>query len=236
MDINQFFQENQTASYQFPQIPEQYTETWQQARWIIWDSHVPYIPLDIDGPWKTMLAEAVALDSEFVTHRSDGEGWSSLCIHGLSAKQTESPDRYPEYADLTDEQMPYRWTEIVDRCPVTTEYFQTQFPFDRYSRLRYMKLAPRGTIPPHVDGSPDKPITAINISLNNPDGCAMIQGGSGIVPFKDSGGAIMFNNTWQHAVRNLSQENRYHIIVHGMWNRDFEKLVVASYKKLLESV
>lgn len=236
MNLEEFFQENQNKSYQFPAIPPELINTWQQAQWIIFESHIPYLPLDIDGPWKEMYAEALALDSEFVTHRSDGAGWSSLCIHGLSAHQTESPDRYPEYASLPDEEMPYQWTEIADRCPITTEYFKNKFPFDRYARLRYMKLAVGGTIPPHVDGGPEKPITAINIALNNPADCVMLQKDSGIVPFKNSGGAILFNNTWMHAVRNQGPEDRYHIIVHGQWNRDFNELVVRSYKRLLELV
>lgn len=235
--IQEFFEQNQDKTYNFPLIPQHLTETWQQAQWILNESRIPYLPLDIDGPWKEMYKEALALDSEYVTHRSDGDGWSSLCIHGLSAKQTESPDRYPEYANLSEEEQPYKWTEITDRCPVTTEYFKTKFPFEKYARLRFMKLAVGGEIPPHVDGPPTKPLNAINISLNMPTGCAMVQLDGGTVPFKDEGGAVLFNNTWVHAVRNTGPEHRYHIIVHGMWrNPDFHNLVVRSYKKLLNSL
>ena len=236
MTLDEFFQQNQDKSYQFCPIPKNLNKTRQQGRWIIFESRIPYLPLDIAGPWKEMYAEALALDSEFVTHRSDGAGWSSLCIHGLSAQQTESPDRYPEYAGLTDQEIPYRWTEIADRCPVTANYFKTQFPYERYARLRYMKLAPGGTIPPHADGASDKPITAINIALNNPLGCVMVQKDTGVVPFEDSGGAILFNNTRVHAVRNASSVDRYHIIVHGQWSEDYYDLVVRSYNKLLELV
>jgi len=234
--IADFFNQNQNKTYKFSKIPADLTESWQQAQWIMTVSQIPYLPLDISGPWKEMYQEALALDSEFQTHRSDGDGWSSLCIHGLSAKQTESPDQYTEYANLPDNDLPYTWTEIIDRCPVTAEYFKNNFPFDKYARLRYMKLAVGGEIPPHVDGKRTNPLNAINIALNNPSGCQMVQEDSGTVPFSDLGGAILFNNTWTHAVRNTGPIDRYHIIVHGMWNREFNNIVVQSYKKLLELI
>jgi len=58
----------------------------------------------------------------------------------------------------------------------------------------------------------------------------------GIVPFKDSGGALSFNNTRNHAVQNLSDTDRYHIIVHGVWDHRYSRLLVKSYQELLNSI
>jgi len=232
--IDDFFEQNQNKTHNFLPIPNDLIQEWQQAQWILNQSKIPYLPLDIEGPWKAMYQEAMALDAEFVSHRSDGDGWASLCIHGLSAHQTESADSYAEYADLPEKELPYTWTKITDRCPVTTEYFKTKFPFTSYARLRFMKLAVGGEIPPHADGSIDKKINAINISLNNPSGCSMVVLDGGTVPFNDAGGAVLFNNAWTHAVRNQGPKDRYHIIVHGRWrNPDFDNLLVRSYNKLL---
>ena len=226
-----FFDQHRNSQFQFPPIPAEFRDPYSQSNWIIFESGIPYLPLAIDGPWRTMYAEALALGNEFVTHRSDGAGWSSLCVHGLSAKQTLSHDEY----GLTTEQADFKWTEIEDRCSVTVDYFKQQFPFSSYQRIRYMRLAPGGLIPPHSDG-PGNRMVAVNIALNNPLGCEMVMEDVGIVPFKDSGGALSFNNTRNHAVQNLSDTDRYHIIVHGVWDHRYSRLLVKSYQELLNSI
>lgn len=230
-----FFDQHRNSQFQFPPVPAEFQDMHSQANWIIFKSGIPYLPLTIEGPWQEMYAEALALDNEFVTHRSDGEGWSSLSIHGLSAKQTLSHDEYPEYANTCIDQAPYAWTEIQDRCPVTVNFFKKQFPFTRYYRVRYMRLAPGGTIPPHSDG-PGNRMLAVNFALNQPAGCEMVMENVGVVPFKDTGGAIAFNNTRNHAVQNLSLTPRYHIIAHGLWDHRYSRLLVNSYHQLLKSV
>jgi hypothetical protein len=233
MDTADFFDQHRNDTFDFPSIPQYLTDIYQQASWIIFSSGIPYLPLAIDGPWKIMHQEALSLSDEFVAHRSDGAGWSSLCIHGISASHTMSASSYPEYINIPDDQVPYIWTEIQDRCPITVQYFRDVFPYDKYTRLRYMKLAAGGYIPPHTDG-PGNRMTAVNISLNTPVGCEMVMESVGVVPFRDTGGAIAFNNTRTHSVRNLSAVDRYHIIVHGIWTDRYAKLVVDSYQRLLD--
>jgi hypothetical protein len=232
MDIQQFFNQNRQSEYLFPQIPEHLKSVPEQFNWIMFDSAVPYVPLIIDGPWAEMLAEAFSLDSLFVDHRNDGSGWSSLTIHGISSQHTMTHDQYQEYAHLKRDQVKYDWTEIQDRCPVTVAFFRDTFGWTWYDRIRFMKLAPGGRIPPHSDGTSNR-LTAVNISLNNPINCEMIVEDVGIVPFKHSGGAMAFNNSRTHAVHNLSDTNRYHIIVHGAWNQAYMNTVVSSYRALL---
>jgi Aspartyl/Asparaginyl beta-hydroxylase len=233
MNTEEFFTAHQACQYQYPEFPSHLSTDEQRASWILFESGIPYLALDIDGPWQTMYQEALSLDSEFVAHRGDGAGWSSLCVHGTAAKETMSYNAYPQYANLPDQSVPYRWTEIQDLCPVTVDYFKNYFPFTTYTRLRYMKLAAGGSIPPHNDGTGTK-MVAINIALNNPAGCEMVIEHVGIVPFKSTGGAVAFNNCHNHAVRNLSPVHRYHMIVHGMWSPVYEQAVVRSYKKSLE--
>lgn len=229
MDIDEFIAKNRNARWAFTPIPKEHTNVYSQANWIINDSHAPYVPLDIDGPWVEMLAEAQGLEDEFVVHRGDGGGWSSLCVHGVSAKRTMTADSYPE---LNDVAVKYTWTEIADRCPVTVDYFKNKFPWNNYQRLRYMRLAPGGYIPPHNDG-PRNTLAVVNISLNNPLGCEMVLENVGVVPFKDTGGAMAFNTTHNHVVKNSSNIPRYHMIVHGMWKSQYNELIVRSYNRLL---
>ena len=233
MDDTNFFEKHRNSKFIFPKIPDKLTTIAKQANWILIESKIPYLPLDIAGPWKEMYNEALQLDSEFVTHRSDAMGWSSLTIHGLSATKTMSPDAYPEYADIPEKELNYTWTEIQDRCPVTVSYFRDIFGWPSYGRIRFMKLEPGGYIPPHTDGQ-SHALVAVNISLNNPENCEMIVEDVGVIPFKDSGGALAFNNCRKHSVKNASDISRYHIIVHGTWGSTYSELVVRSYKKLLE--
>ena len=52
----------------------------------------------------------------------------------------------------------------------------------------------------------------------------------GYVPF-EAGKAMMLDVSNIHAYVNNSKEDRYHIIVHGIRSKQFEKLVEDSYEK-----
>lgn len=185
------------------------------TRDVINRSGLPFLPLALpfDVPHAAMLTEARALRHLFVNHRSDGEdhqGWSSLCLHGLSSTQTRC---HTEYGYSDPAEAPYGWTEIADLCPVTTAFFRDLFGYDRYARVRFMGLEPGGYILPHRDSDTDR-LNAINIALNNPDGCDFVMEGKGLVPFRP-GTANMLALVNRHIVWNRSSEDRIHIIVHG---------------------
>jgi hypothetical protein len=232
--LQSFFDKNRAKT---PQIPPLQQAT---GHWIQNLSLVPYLPLILDHvPYQDMLAEAAALDDLYVTHRSnDSAGWSSLSIHGISSQHTDHFAVYPEYSHLTNDTVPYNWTEIADRCPVTVSYFRDHFPHDVYHRVRFMRLDPDGYILPHSD-SPDRGLRATNISLNNPDNCEFVFEGQGLVPYKNSGSAIMLANGYVHSIWNRSPDRRYHIIVHGYATRQadvWDQVLVKSYQALCPEV
>ena len=53
----------------------------------------------------------------------------------------------------------------------------------------------------------------------------------GYVPFKP-GSVIMLDVSNTHAYINDSDEDRYHIIVHGIRSKEFEELVMRSYESI----
>ena len=226
-ETEQFYQLNHGLTYHYPQI----TSGVDRFNWIVSTNRTPYLELKIEGPWKEMLAEARSVDDMYVPHRGsyDHGGWSSLCIHGLGATLTDAAGGYPEYRDIPDDKLNYHWTEVADLCPITADYFKTKFPYQRYLRVRFMRLAPGGFISPHHDSTSFN-LTAVNISLNNHMGCEMVQEGVGVVPFRDEGSAFLFNNSYEHIVWNQSTEFRYHIIVHGTYGMKWPALVNMSYK------
>ena len=229
-ELINFYEKNENIEYFFPKVEN------PSKHWIMEKSTIPYLLLDLpDAPYSEMLGEAQSLDHLFVSHR-DSEthsGWSSLCVHGISSQHTNHYNVYPEYQHLTNEEVPYTWTEIQDRCPVTVNFFKNHFPYDVYHRVRYMKLAPGGYINPHRDHS-EICLNAVNMSLNNPTGCKFVFENHGTIPFKDSGSTFLIANGIKHSVWNLSDVPRYHIIVHGYPTSKssiFNKLVVDSFLK-----
>jgi hypothetical protein len=202
--------------------------------WIVNESRLPWLKLDVQYDHETMLKEAAALKHLFVKHRDgDGsggyrhKGWRSLCIHGISSEKT---NHYEEYGYKSNEETPYQWTEIADLCPCTVDFFKNKFPYKKYYRVRFMLLEPGGFITPHKDMSENK-LSPVNMALNHPDRCKMkMKGHEGFVPFKP-GTAIMLDVGNEHAYINDSKEDRYHIIVHGVKTKEFEELVERSYNK-----
>ena len=194
--------------------------------WVMFQSRLPW--LEIQGlplPYAEMLAEAQGLRDRFVTHREGcGRGWQSLCVHGTSAEQTDAPSAY----GLTEDETVYDWTDIQDRCPVTVDAFKNLFHYTHYMRVRFMLVEPGGYITPHVDAT-NHVFGAVNISLNNPEGCRLVTE-RGTVPFRSSGSAMFLNTSYQHTVWNNSDQDRIHMIVHGTAdNRYWEKIVVDSF-------
>jgi len=202
--------------------------------WIVNESKLPWLDLDVEVPHQEMLEEAKALRHRFVKHRDqDGsggyrhQGWQSLCIHGISAEKT---NHYAQYGYESNEETPYVWTEIADQCPVTVDFFKNIFPFKSYYRVRFMLLESGGFITPHKDTDFNK-LSPINIALNHPDQCLMkMKDHKGYVPFKP-GSAIMLDVGNIHAYVNKSDKDRYHVIVHGVKTKEFEELVIRSYEK-----
>lgn len=226
--VKDFYEKNHSYQYIYPKIPDNETP----IKWITSTAKIPYLPLQIDGPWKQILKEIHQADHLFVPHRNDGnnKGWSSLCLHGLGLHHTDAPSVYPEFRDIPDHKLPYKWTELADMCPVAYDYFKNTFPYQKYFRLRFMRLEPGGYITPHHD-SQSFELGAVNISLNNPPGCNMVLENIGVVPFKDSGTVMAFNTSYEHSVWNQSNTVRYHMIVHGVWKPIWNNILINSYPK-----
>ena len=193
-------------------------------------SRLPWLPLRLPFPmpFEAMLAEAKNLRECFVPHRQKEAncGWYSLCLHGLSSVHIGPHDRY----GFVDATAPYGWTDICKFCPVTQNFLQS-FGYRWYHRVRFMLLTPGGYIAPHADSSVDR-LEAVNIALNNPVGCEFVMADAGIVPLT-AGVAMMLSLSRQHSVWNQSDEDRYHVIVHG--SREpaiWDQIVVESYNDI----
>jgi len=195
------------------------------------DSRIPFLPIDDwmqTEDWAGMHEEAKRLSKHYIQHRSheSHKGWSSLVIHGLSSVHTESSHTY----GFTDENAPWRWTDVSDWCPLITNFIKTKVNYKKFFRVRIMKLAPGGWVIPHKDSltQQENHIGPLNIALNHPDGCKFIMDGVGCLPWTQ-GRAITLNLFNVHAVYNDSNEDRYHMIVHGWAPDHWSDLVYNNY-------
>ena len=209
-----------------PKFPQNLTE----PRHVSMSDRLPFLPIDweTEQDWATMLDEAKRLSKHYVPHRSHEKhkGWASLVIHGISSVHTESTHTY----DFTDANAPWRWTDIADLCPTITNFFKTQFDYKKYYRIRIMKLSPGGYIWPHKDSIHinENHIGPVNIALNNPEGCKFFMDNIGYLPWKP-GRAIKLNLYNVHSVYNDSNEDRYHIIVHGQMGNSWNERLINNY-------
>jgi hypothetical protein len=216
-------------NYQY-QLPE-YNPT-ADFEWIQDNSRLPWLQLDIEVPYQTILNEIKNIENLLVDHRDDyGEhqGWKSFCIHGKSYDATREDSYY-------NDDRPHGWTtEVQQHMPQTFQYFSKIWPGSEYRRIRVMLLEPGGYVSIHRDSKMSK-LTAVNIAITQPPECNFIMENHGVVPFAN-GLAFWLDLSNHHVVMNNSQQQRWHIIVHQQAYDDpkFQDLVVNSYKRLYNS-
>jgi hypothetical protein len=177
---------------------------------------IPYIPAALSPNWPTpkkmqkLYAECKKYKDHFIPHRATGQhkGWESICLWGLSSTHIASHSKYGEDNFTANN----KWTDMAAYFPATVKYVKS-LNYHRLSRVRIMKLRAGGFIKPHTDR--DKFVGgALNISIYNPEECKFFVDGKGYLPF-DKSFAIYPNTGFVHCVVNDSNEDRYHIIVHG---------------------
>jgi hypothetical protein len=193
-----------------------------------------------DWPWAPVfkVVDQLAINQEldklryfFVPHRDKDkinsyghEGWSALTLYGLDYDKTEHFDQYGH-----SDESKYRWTEVCEYCPYIVNLIKS-LPFSKYGRVRIMKLSAGGYIMPHTDGA-GRIFGPLNFALTHPEGCKFVFKDVGTVPFK-IGRGFMLDIGREHVVVNQSEQDRYHIIIHGNPTADITNLISDSIKQL----
>ena len=202
---------------------EKYIKALPTAEWIQQKSGLPWLKLDIQVPYKDILKEWELVKDFSVNHRENdsfynlqNKGWKSLTIYGASAITT------------TTTKENYKWTEIADLCPLTTDWIKNTFEINENTgRIRFMFLEPSGYILPHKDRE-NQELREINVAISQPDKCYFKFANYGIIPFKN-GDAFMIDTSKEHAVYNQDNFPRLHIILH---TRIDNNIVERSYGNL----
>lgn len=178
------------------------------SEWIIKESGIPYLKLNIDVPWSDILSEWNNVADLAVLHRSSDEyqqmsnnEWYSLVLYGSSPTDTAIINGEPH------------WTDIAERCPLTKKWISETFIInEKTGRIRFMLLGPGGHIVLHKDRD-TKGLCEINVAITQPDNCEFRFKNYGAVPFKN-GTAFMVDISNEHFLYNHSSEPRLHMILH----------------------
>ncbi len=192
-------------------------------------SESKYLKLNLSVPFKEIEQEAKALRSRFIEYRGkDSNGWHSLPIIGKSSTE---PNSWQSYFPTAADAIPHmKWTDISSHCPVTVNWLKNIYPSNSYARVRFMLLEPGGVIDFHKD-TDHKVLGAVNIAITNPKGCAWHWRDGETLEF-NPGDAYAMNLGYEHSIRNDSDEDRYHIIVHHYDSIDaWKKLMRDSLDK-----
>lgn len=208
----------------------------EQARAILRKKEIPWLELDIGFDLDTWQQQITHIESYYQEYReSDSSGWSSCCLHGLDIDKTYTADNY----GFDEYQAPYQYTDLSYKTPAITDFWKNHFPTERYTRIRFMKVAAGGHIDWHNDGSipesidPLQVILPINLAIIHPNECVMEIEGHGTVPWKE-GKIMLVNISKNHAVFNRSDKDRIHMIANlilGKRTEEFCDLLVRSYNK-----
>jgi hypothetical protein len=204
----------------------------EEAQDIMDDTYLPYIPVELNVPYKDIFEEANHLlyTACFTAHRPCSSGWLSLAVHGISSVHTNCAEDYglPDDAEYTMSD----WTDIAKFCPHTVEWMKDEVAYEKFTRVRFMAVLPGGWLAPHADRPRIKGVGATNVAINNPEGCAMVMKGWGVTPL-EAGSAVKLNTGYEHAVWNRSDEPRIHMIFDGDPSDSFREKVKQGYAKML---
>ena len=211
------------------------------------DHDVWYLKIDIEIP-EICIKEAQAVYDEgfFVDHRyGDGAGWLSASLHSFVEKGKDLQfgwhhTKNPSGHGLSENNVDWGWTEVAEVAPETKRWLE-DFPHkeNSYRRLRFMVLKPQGRIVAHNDsnikrdreGRTRNIAGAINLAFYQPKNCYLRRVDTKEeLPFENCTG-FWFDNGVEHEAYNASEENRFHFIMHGGFNKEREKLMRQSLAK-----
>mgnify|MGYP006266430899 CR=1 FL=1 len=192
-------------------------------------SESKYLKLDMPIPYDEMYKEAVALRGMFIPYRGDNAtGWYSLPIVGKSETEPYSWNVY--YSSAKDAAPNMHFTKNSELCPITTKWLLETYPSNNYARVRFMLLEAGGVINFHKD-TEHSVLGAINIALNNPSGCAWHWKDGSSMEFKP-GDIYAMNISYEHSIRNDSNEDRYHMIIHHYDSTErYKQLLIEAMEK-----
>lgn len=234
-EVTDLIEKNKKLSHypNFPGLPLKFrdnTNSPEFLNWIMKESGIATLLLNIHVPHKQMMEEVQANIHRFVDHRGGSSpGWSSMALHGTAVHHTQPAHHY-----FPKDQIPeYNWTELAEICPISKSWVES-LGFTKLQRVRFMKLEPGGFINPHRD-TDIQGLHAYNVSINNPEGHEFAMDEYGLIPWKP-GQIRLIDISKYHTVVNRGTEPRIHMIIHGHLGEKMANTIRKSYLQLCQQI
>ena len=171
-----------------------------------------YEKMEFELPEETLAEVQQVYEEGFFVPHNNNPLWLSSTLHGEQWHVTGPSD-----AEMT-------WTEVAEICPETKRFFEKDFLFETYNRIRFMLLMPGGKIKAHSDANTDERYQlgqkqmcrgAINACITQPENCFLRDAKTHEeVPFTPR--SIFWFNCWrEHEAANNSDQLRFHMVIHG---------------------
>ena len=202
---------------------------------------VPFINLGLSFDHEALLEEVRAVDGEFLDEKQQGledrhaGGWASITLRNRGG--VDGVRIYSEaQGELSGE---YAFTPLSGRCPQLQDFVENLVELEQCSDVHVLRLAPGGFVVPHADDPSRAVSSSISVALNMPEGCSFQIGlstkgemvpGAHEVPFEPGTGFVV-NPSKVHAVKNESDEPRYHLIVRGTPKMSRPEVLEAARKQ-----
>lgn len=177
------------------------------------DSAVDYVQMNWKVPVDVIESEYNNVKDSLVIHRpEDGhKDWCAVTLYGVDSDKTNSHWEYGLRARK-------KVTDVGKKCPKTMEWIST-LPIARLDDVRFLVIKPGGYIAPHIDVPDRNWLEPINICITWPAGSEFIHNGKQ-VPYKP-GMSLVLNIHYEHQVKNNSNEERLHLLIHGKKKKEF---------------
>jgi len=220
--------------YSFGNWKKDNSECRMYSKWILEKSNLPSLKLDIPIPnLDEIVKEATNAIKKSVKHRGkDHPGWRSITLHGLGTEVTEDWNASLYEGKFGDTRPKHDWTDLAKECPATVDWLETHWHYNEFHRVRFMLMEPGGFIQPHQD-HPNRRLAAVNVAITNPPEVEFAIEEAGLIPW-EPGDVRAIDIGRKHSVRNLSNKDRIHMIIHGHMDIGHQKVICRSYDQFIE--
>jgi len=207
----------------------------QTPQWIIKESSLPWLELDLQAPYEKLYNEIVSQKDKLiefcsnipkdaisaqcrareskrhnVTHCVDK--WKFITLWGVDSHIVDNVYNYPELAGKENK---HKWTDVGLACPEHVKFIEENFKLDDDITIKYAVLEPGGFLTPHSDAldlsNPNYELSSLTLMTHNPKECNFFFETFGELPISN-GRLYLLDVDYYHATWNRSNENRYHLM------------------------
>ena len=213
---------------------------------IIYEKDLNWLKLDLNFNDQVNKKEFKQFTENFEDQKGQ-IGWRGLSYRGIDLKKVRP---FTEYGNNNEDEVPYIWTEMSDKCPNLKKELNFAFPDSKFYRVKVNKLLPGGMIFPHSDSrklglgltehspytDPDPfKVKYITYALDWPNDVDFYVGKK-LLPLK-TGDIFMINFGMMHEVYNLGLQDRISVIITADLEDQewWHELIVRSFQKYGEN-